>query len=118
MRAQIINAITNECGHVGNYTVKLNGEDVCSACAVMIEPVLKLFNAAEAERDAAVKMANMSRGFWKDAEDEVTKLKSFIGDEIAAEHRALDEWRENGGPDWTPDHPAMQRLKRFSEALR
>lgn len=61
---------------------------------------------------------NLSHALWMDAEDEVTRLKSFIADEIAAEHRALDEWRENGGPDWTPDHPAMQRLKRFSEALR
>ena len=64
------------------------------------------------------RLADLSHALWMDAEDEVTKLKSFIADEIAAEHRALDEWRENGGPDWKPDHPAMQRLARLSEALR
>lgn len=37
---------------------------------------------------------------------------------IASEHRALDEWRENGGPDWTPSHPVMMRLQRLTEALR
>jgi len=51
----------------------------------------------------------------READEALGHLEVAIQKEIAAEHRALDEWRETGGPEWRDDHPAMVRLNRFVE---
>lgn len=90
--------------------------DIAAVCA-KLGAIADHLEALDSESGEA-RTFRMCAAYLKQQEDDIFRLRGVIMAEIAAEHRALDEWRENGGPDWTPSHPAMMRLQRLSEALR
>ena len=90
--------------------------DIAEVCA-KLRAIAEHLEALDSESGEA-KTFRMCAAYLKQQEDDIFRLRGVLMAEIAAEHRALDEWRENGGPDWKPSHPVMMRLQRLTEALQ